>query len=100
MTAARFRWWTFLAPASHPLVLYNSSPYLSRSLTLAKGCQYLASALEAWPHSLHTLVIANCGVGGKGMQYILSALCKNFGMSLGIEVLDLSENKMDVASSM
>ena len=34
------------------------------------------------------------------MQYILSALCKNFGMSLGIEVLDLSENKMDVASSM
>jgi hypothetical protein len=33
------------------------------------------------------------------MQEVIMALCKNFGMSLGLQVLDLSQNKLDEGCS-
>lgn len=64
-----------------------------------KGAAHLATALEALPHSLHTLIISESNIGTKGMQEVIMALCKNFGMSLGLQVLDLSQNKLDEGCS-
>ncbi|KAL6046346.1 hypothetical protein QOT17_022248 [Balamuthia mandrillaris] len=72
-----------------------------RGTTIAssKAAEHLATALESMRHALHSLYISECGVNGKGMREILLALCIHLGMSLGIEVLDLSRNRLDDGAS-
>lgn len=46
--------------------LINNSLFIFNSST--KGAAHLATALEALPHSLHTLIISESNIGTKGMQ--------------------------------
>jgi len=62
---------------------------------LSKGVSTLAATLQEYPHSLKVLNLSDCGLDGKQLALIAESLSLNYGMSLTIEELDLSNNRFD-----
>lgn len=60
-----------------------------------KGLMSLSEPLQYWNHCLKVLDISYCHVSDKGLVPLVYALEKNYGMSLSIEVLNLSGNNLD-----
>lgn len=65
---------------------------LRESISLAQGFQM-------FPHALKKLNLSHCGLGGKAIHMLFEAFEKNFAMSLTIEELDLSGNKIEDVGS-
>lgn len=55
----------------------------------------LFSALAQFSHALRVLRLNNCSMEGKHINNLFAAFSSNFGMSLTIEELDLSNNKFE-----
>ena len=68
---------------------------VARSKIPNEGIWSLARALESFTHRLRVLRLAGCQLSGRRAEMLVSAFERNYGMSLGIEVLDLSDNRFD-----
>lgn len=66
---------------------------------ITKGVSIFCQTLQSFPHSLKVLNLSNCGMDGKQISAIVDSLASNYGMSLTIEELDLSNNKFDEQAS-
>jgi Ran GTPase-activating protein (RanGAP) involved in mRNA processing and transport len=79
----------------------SNSEHTIQSMTLAKckipndGIDSISRALAFFPHRLRVLNLSGCQLSGKRAEMLISAFERNYGMSLGIEVLDLSHNRFD-----
>ena len=66
---------------------------------ISKGCSSFCLGLQNFHHSLKVLNLSSCALDGKHLMAIWEALGSNYGTSLTIEELDLSNNKFDDQSS-
>eukprot|EP01117_Protostelium_nocturnum_P011529 TRINITY_DN4177_c0_g1_i1.p1 TRINITY_DN4177_c0_g1~~TRINITY_DN4177_c0_g1_i1.p1 ORF type:complete len:784 (+),score=234.44 TRINITY_DN4177_c0_g1_i1:298-2649(+) len=64
-----------------------------------KGVFSLASALKSFNQGLSVLNLNNVGMNGRGIIDLLSGLESNWGLSLSMEYLNLSNNRFDDPSS-
>lgn len=64
-----------------------------------KGATMLGETLKSFPHALRMLNLARCNIASKGIVSLIAAWEENFGTSLCLEELDLSENSFDKAGS-
>lgn len=64
-----------------------------------EGIVALAEALEVFQHSLLTLDVSRTRLTGKQASILLGSLGRNYGMSLGLQTLDLSHNKLETEGS-
>lgn len=67
-----------------------SSIVLSGVRITPKGISSLAKALARFPHGLPTLSLKDVNVASSGMDEIVTAFRQNWGMSLTLQVLDLT----------
>ena len=63
--------------------------------TKIRGFTGFCFALQTFQHSLQILNLADAGLEGKQLYNLALALMSNYGMSLTVEELDLSNNKFD-----
>ena len=65
-----------------------------------KAIKSISEAIAVFPHSLKTLVLSGCGLSSKLISHLLNeGLQKNMGLSINLEIFDLSNNKFDDESS-
>jgi Ran GTPase-activating protein (RanGAP) involved in mRNA processing and transport len=64
-----------------------------------KGVLTLGRAIQHFSHGLQVLNLANCNLSSKGIVGLMNSFSRNYGVSLSLEVLNLSYNKMDDAAS-
>eukprot|EP01103_Thecamoeba_quadrilineata_P002834 TRINITY_DN126_c0_g2_i1.p1 TRINITY_DN126_c0_g2~~TRINITY_DN126_c0_g2_i1.p1 ORF type:complete len:899 (+),score=195.85 TRINITY_DN126_c0_g2_i1:722-3418(+) len=60
-----------------------------------KGVINLSKGLEELPRALTHLDLSNCGVNDKGLSNLIYSFEKNYGMSLALQHLNLSQNKFE-----
>jgi Ran GTPase-activating protein (RanGAP) involved in mRNA processing and transport len=68
---------------------------LSNNRIHDKGLLQLCHAIKSFNHALIHLNLSNCALTSKGISYLMTALEFNWGVSLSIEYLNLSNNKLD-----
>ena len=61
-----------------------------------KSIKTLTEGLRKYNHQLKSLRLSNCSLNGKLLMYLTrEGLEKNYGLTLGVEELDFSGNKLD-----
>lgn len=87
------------------LVLISNPDHVLQNIDFSKndiglkGLTSIASGLEVFPNSLISLNLAHCQIHPKGIDILFKALEHNFGSSLGIQCLNLSNNKFEEEGS-
>ncbi|KYQ90368.1 leucine-rich repeat-containing protein (LRR) [Tieghemostelium lacteum] len=68
---------------------------ISEQILSTRSISSLVNCLTTFNHSLIYLNLSNCGIPPKSMTMLFEALEKNYGMSLTLEYLNISYNKLD-----
>mmetsp|Transcript_15762 Transcript_15762/g.61575 ORF Transcript_15762/g.61575 Transcript_15762/m.61575 type:complete len:971 (-) Transcript_15762:53-2965(-) len=58
------------------------------------GVEAIAVALESFNHGIVSLSLRNCGLSKKSLLQLFMSFKENYGMSMSIECLDLSQNRL------
>jgi len=64
-----------------------------------KAVLTLGRAIQHFSHGLKVLNLSNCSISSKGIIGLMNSFSRNYGVSLSLEVLNLSYNKMDDPAS-
>eukprot|EP01123_Difflugia_compressa_P011620 TRINITY_DN470_c0_g6_i1.p1 TRINITY_DN470_c0_g6~~TRINITY_DN470_c0_g6_i1.p1 ORF type:complete len:767 (-),score=153.63 TRINITY_DN470_c0_g6_i1:47-2029(-) len=80
--------------------LYNKVSILdfSQNKITVKGIEALASFMQTCPHLIQVINMNDVGMNGPGLQALTNAWTINWGLSLGIEELNISNNQLSTAS--
>ena len=64
-----------------------------------KGMYAMRDLLSTFPHAIRILNLAKCGMASKGIVTLIASLDENYGSSLCLEELNLSDNSFDKMGS-